>query len=186
MKRIKLIASLNNPKNYSNTRHNAGELWVDNFCNKNNFCFYKDKYLSGYYSIFKTYNYDLHIFKPDSYMNICGKHIAMYSNVNNISSNEILIVYDDIDLLIGKIKLKSNINSTSHNGLKSIIHFVGNSVFLLRVGIGKKNISNLNKYLLSSFSKLEKDIVFNSINKSLLYIDDILNLSWSLVMNKIH
>ncbi len=188
MFKLSLIASLNNPRSYSFTRHNIGSWWLNEFCSLNNISITFNKFYNSY--IGKLYLYDnvLHLLEPNVYMNINGEVINAYCNDNNISYINSMIVHDDLDLNVGCIRIKFGGGNAGHKGLISLTNSFSSSEFLrLRIGIGKPiNKSVSNNYVLSKCSFVEEKIIKKSIYKSMLFIDDLVNLSWSLFMNKFH
>jgi len=148
---MKLVAGLGNPgKEYENTRHNAGFIVVDNI----------EKILEKQNSKNK-----IKFIKPYTFMNNSGKEVVFYiKNKKNLS--ELVVIYDDIDIPLGKIKISFNRSSGGHNGVESIIKSVKSQEFIrIRVGIcqttptGKnrkpKGEDKVIKFLLGEFKKEE-------------------------------
>lgn len=179
---MKLIVGLGNPgKEYQNTRHNIGFMTLDN-------------YLAGldwkensyaYYINIKNEKKNVLFIKPKTYMNLSGNAVSYFVNYYKINKNDILIIQDDLDLELGKIKLKYNSSSGGHNGIKSIIENLHTQEFLrLKLGISKPD-GNIINYVLDKFSKTELDILNN--NKIIIndIIDDFINgTSYDKLMNK--
>ncbi len=177
-----LLVSLNNPREYFYTRHNAGAWWLKYFCFINNVFLFMD-YLTNsyYYKIIPFKGKCLHILEPNVYMNNNGKIIYDYICKHDISFKNIIVVHDDLDLNLGMIKLSYKIDNLCHNGIRSVVDFFKfNTFYRLRIGLGKpKYVQNVSNYVLGVPSKKEFDSYFRCIKNSFFYIDDILNFSFS-------
>jgi len=182
---MKLIVGLGNPgKEYDNTRHNIGFMIIDNYANKNNLKIDKNKF-NGLYTQFNYKNEKVILLKPQKYMNLSGEVIRDYVNFFKININDILIINDDLDMNVGKIKLKYKGSSGGHNGLKNIELNLGTNEYKrFKVGISNdKNIDTKN-YVLGKFTSEEKEVLNKIIDNSLNIINDYLDLDFDLVMNK--
>ena len=117
---MKLIVGLGNPgREYINTRHNIGFYCLDLFAREINATF-KDKF-NGMYAKVKINNQDVILLKPLTYMNLSGECVREFVNYFKIEPKDILVIHDDLDMEIGRIKLKENTSSGGHNGIKDII-----------------------------------------------------------------
>lgn len=163
-----LIVGLGNPgKEYENTRHNAGFWCVDKLSKDfyANFS-HKIKYQAEVASfIFDSEKHFL--LKPLTYMNNSGDAISSFLEDNQILPNQILVIEDDINLPVGRIRLRANGSAGGHNGLKSIISVIGEDFWRLRIGVGqpKENFSNdtqhekLISHVLGEISPTESQIL---------------------------
>ena len=163
---MKLIVGLGNPgKEYKNTRHNIGFMILDNYLGKVE---WKNKMESQIYST-EINNTPVIFIKPQTYMNLSGLAVQKICNYYKISIENILIIQDDLDIELGKYKLKRNSSSGGHNGIKSIIKEIGSESFSrLKIGIGKSNLIPTDKYVLAKFTKKETEILeseFTTFNK---------------------
>lgn len=150
---MKLIVGLGNPgKEYKNTRHNVGFMIIDNYLGKVE---WKIKHESNVFQ--KEINNEQVLFvKPLTYMNLSGLAVQKLVKYHKIDIKDILIIHDDLDLEIGKYKLKRNSSSGGHNGIKSIITELQTEEFArLKVGISKNNQIPTDKYVLGKFSTNE-------------------------------
>ncbi|MCX8092961.1 MAG: aminoacyl-tRNA hydrolase [Candidatus Goldbacteria bacterium] len=156
---MKLIAGLGNKgKEYNNTRHNIGFIFLDYFADKIKIQF-KDKNKLAIYS-FKNIGGERIIFiKPQTYMNQSGRAIKFFMDRHKINITDILIIHDDIDLNFARIKIKKGGGDAGHNGIKSIIQEVGAGDFCrIRIGIGRpKEKGNEADFVLDRFSNEEKN-----------------------------
>ena len=130
---MKLIVGLGNPgKEYENTRHNLGFLIVDQLANKLNVELSKKKFNGLYYQ-----NKEYILLKPQTYMNNSGECILAFLNYFRIPLDNLLVIYDEIALPLGKFRYRGQGSDGGHNGMKNIIKFVGSKDFKrLRIGIG--------------------------------------------------
>lgn len=137
-KRMYLIVGLGNPEQeYSNTRHNMGFDTINQISTKYNIETKKSKF-QGLYGKGKIEDEDVILLKPQTYMNLSGICIKQFVEFYKIDKEEILIIYDDMDIEPGKIKIKKKGSSGGHNGMKSIIQELGTEEFhRIRIGIGK-------------------------------------------------
>lgn len=165
---LKLVTGLGNPgKEYENTRHNAGFLIIDSILETLPGTFSKKDQCSStiWEGRFKGRNLILQ--KPLTFMNLSGKAVAGVCNKKNIGPQELLLVYDDMDLPLGKIRIRKNGSGGGHNGVQSVIDEIGSQDFpRLRVGIGRSDKNNAQiDHVLSGFSPEESEI-FEKVRKA--------------------
>lgn len=148
---MKLITGLGNiGEKYCFTRHNAGFMVLDKWALDNNASFKEDKKLK----CFITKLGENILIKPTTFMNLSGEAVRAVMDYYKIDVKDILIVYDDIALDLGRIRFRANGSDGGHNGIKSIIKHVGTKEFdRLKIGIGPQpNIPSEN-YVLQNFPK---------------------------------
>ena len=148
---MKLIAGLGNiGDKYCFTRHNAGFMVLDKLALDNNFSFREESKLK----CFLAKSNDVIYIKPTTFMNLSGEAVRAVMDYYKIDVKDILIVYDDIALDLGRIRFRANGSDGGHNGIKSIIKHVGTKEFdRLKIGIGPQpNIPSEN-YVLQNFPK---------------------------------
>lgn len=182
---MKLIVGLGNPgKEYENTRHNIGFDVVDNYLKKLGIEANKNKF-EGLYVESNIKGEKVVFVKPQKYMNLSGEVVRKYYDFYKVNIEDILIIHDDLDQDLGKIKLKRNSSSGGHNGIKNIeLHLGTKNYKRLKVGISNdKNIDTKN-YVLSKISKEERKVLDNSIDICSNIIDDFFKLSFDELMNK--
>lgn len=181
-----LIVGLGNPgKKYEKTRHNTGFQVTDVFAHKNNLVFETKKN----YEIAEGYLDDIPIFllKPLTFMNLSGKAVSEFLKYKNLLSLEkTVVIYDDLDLPVGKLRLKWNGGSGGHKGVNSIINECGNKNFYhLKIGIGRPPLKELIEfYVLEKFSKNEKEIIDEAIEKATMCIISLIKEGPQMAMNK--
>lgn len=164
-----IIAGLGNPsKEYENTRHNAGFMAIDALADKLSISMNSSKHKAivgtGYIEGEKVL-----LMKPLTYMNLSGESIIDAVNFYKIDSeDELIIIYDDIAMDVGKLRLRSKGSAGGHNGIKSIITHLGNDKFKrIRIGVGNKPDGyDLADYVLGHFSKEDKVIITDACKKA--------------------
>ena len=186
---LKLIVGLGNPEQkYLPTRHNVGFWVLDSLAQELSKKFTLSK---KYESELFEYEYEtklFHMMKPLSYINNSGKPIKKFIKNKDINPENILIIYDDLDLDVGKIRLKLDGGSGGHNGLNSIIEQIGSKNFWrLRVGIGKpyKKHEVIN-YVLGKPSQFDKSIIDKNIKVMLSEINSFFKGESTKLMNKLN
>ena len=186
---LQLIVGLGNPEQkYMPTRHNVG-FWVADSISKKlakDFAFHK-KYESDLFE----YEFEsclFHFMKPLSYINNSGVPIKKFIKNKNIEAENILIIYDDLDLAVGKIRLKQGGGSGGHNGLNSIIEQIGSKNFWrLRIGIGKPDDKNkVIDYVLGRPSLDDKNLINKSIDLLIEEINTFFSGESTKLMNKLN
>ena len=174
---MKLIVGLGNiGKEYQNTRHNVGFLTIDNISIETNINFSHNKF-DGLYGIGYYNNHKIILLKPQSYMNNSGIVIKNIINYYKIDIKDILVIYDEVDLPIGKIRIKPYGSSNGQKGMQNIIDNLNDTnINRLRIGIGNNPQYDIKDYVLSKFDKEEKLLLDTSISKatkaSLFFIDN--------------
>jgi len=157
---MKLIIGLGNPgKNYEQTRHNIGQAVIKDLSRKLNVVL-KRGLFSGSLSVkCRIKKQECLLAAPLSYMNLSGGAVKSLVRKHKIGLKDLIIVSDDLDLELGKLKLKAGGSSGGHKGLESIIAVLGTNDFCrLRIGIGRPDNKSIDisDYVLSGFKKSEK------------------------------
>lgn len=181
---MKLIVGLGNPgKEYENTRHNIGFQVIDNYLENKNITWHQK--FKSLYTDLNINNEKVYFLKPETYMNLSGIAIREFIKYYDIELKDILIIHDDLDLPLGKIRLKINSSSGGHNGIKSIIDNLQTSAFArLKIGIAKNKLSDTKDYVLGNFSTSEKKILADNMTLYKQVIDDFLCSDINRLMNK--
>lgn len=182
---MKLVVGLGNiGREYENTRHNMGFMFVDRYLKDKNITDkFKEKFKAMYIET-KINNEKVIFIKPMTYMNNSGLAVKAFVDFYKLSIEDILVISDDLDLDLGKFRLRSSGSSGGHNGLKSIISCLGTDNFKrLRVGISNDG-DDVIDYVLSKFSKTEMakiDTLFTTLVKVL---DDYFVQDFTSLMSK--
>jgi len=180
-----IIIGLGNPgEQYKNTRHNVGFMAVDEFAKKNNFPEFK---LQKKYNAEISENEKIILAKPQTFMNNSGETVKKIILKNNAES--LIVIHDDIDLPIGKIKIIKERGSAGHKGVESIIKSIGNEGLIrFRIGIKPQNriynIQNTKKLVLEKFTAEEQDIINQTISRTIGALDLFVKEGLDSVMNE--
>ena len=180
-----LIAGLGNPgKEYENTRHNAGFLVLDTLAQKlgADLSERKHRALCGKAVIGGQ---KVILLKPQTYMNSSGESIRAAADYYKVPPEDILVVYDDISLAPGQLRIRAKGSAGGHNGIKSIIAHLGTQEFpRVKVGIGEKPPRmDLADYVLGHFSSGEKKIMGEAAKEAADAICEIVNVGIEQAMN---
>ena len=173
-----LIVGLGNPgKQYERTRHNCGFRAVDMIADKLGCKIDKGKF-QGLYGQVTYAGGKLFLLKPQTFMNLSGRSVLQLSAYYNIPPQRIIVLFDDISLPPGRLRIRGNGSAGGHNGIKSIIQELGSQEFpRVKIGVGAKPHpeQDLADWVLSNFSAAEeKDLAValeNSADASLCIID---------------
>lgn len=182
---MKLVVGLGNPgKEYENTRHNVGFDIVDTYLKNINLEANKSKF-DGMY-IDTIINDEKVIFlKPQKYMNLSGEVVRKYVDYFKINIEDILVIQDDLDQELGKIKLKENSSSGGHNGIKNIeLHLGTKDYKRLKIGVSNNKAIDTKDYVLGHFTKEERKVIDESIKISCSIIDDFFKINFDRLMGK--
>jgi PTH1 family peptidyl-tRNA hydrolase len=132
-----LIVGLGNPgAEYHETRHNAGWMVVDAFAAQQEVTFEDKRY--GYLAQTSVKGRKLFILKPTTYMNLSGNAVRYWLEKENIPTEHLLVIVDDLALPLGKMRLRGNGSNGGHNGLGHIQQLIGQKYARLRIGIGSE------------------------------------------------
>ena len=182
---MKLVVGLGNKgREYENTRHNMGFMLVDRYLQYKNITDkFKEKFNAMY--IETTINNEKVIFiKPMTYMNNSGIAVRAFVDFYKLNSEDVLVISDDLDLDLGKFRLRRNGSSGGHNGLKSIISHLGTDNFKrLRIGISNDKDDVIN-YVLSKFSKKELGEIDTMFDTLVDVLDDYFVMDFTSLMSK--
>ncbi|AIS58677.1 peptidyl-tRNA hydrolase [Listeria ivanovii subsp. londoniensis] len=182
---MKLIAGLGNPgKKYERTRHNVGFMVVDELSFRHQTPWKKAKF-NGMVSEINVNGEKMLLVKPLTFMNASGECIRPLMDYYNIPMKDVLIIYDDLDLPVGKIRLRQKGSAGGHNGMKSIIQHVKTQEFnRIRVGVSRPSHGEVINYVLGDFPKSEQADIIETIQKSADAVEDFAKLPFIEVMNK--
>ena len=154
-----LIVGLGNPEEeYANTRHNMGFDTINKLAKQYNIEINKKKF-KGLYGTGIIEGKKVILLKPQTYMNLSGESIREIVDFYKIQTADIILIYDDIDIDVGIIKIRKKGGPGTHNGMKSVIKHLGTGDFArVRVGIGSpQNKSDLINYVIGAIPKEEQE-----------------------------
>ena len=164
-----LIVGLGNPgKEYAKTRHNCGFRAIDILAEKLNCKIDKCKF-QGLYGQTTWNGTKLFLLKPQTFMNLSGRSILQLSSYFNIPPQRIIVIFDDISLEPGRLRIRANGSAGGHNGIKSIINEVGSQDFpRVKIGVGAKANAeqDLADWVLSTFSASEEKALSSALNNA--------------------
>ena len=168
---IRLIVGLGNPESkYEGTRHNAGFMFAERLLTKLPRAF-REHRIHGFQSYYWKGTYagaPLIVQTPLTYMNLSGEAVAPLMRSEGIAPDEVLVVHDDMDIPLGRIRIRRGGGSAGHNGIKSLIEEIGGEGFhRIRIGVGKKPEGwDLADYVLSRIGKEEFPIFREACEKA--------------------
>jgi len=182
---MKLIVGLGNPgKQFEQTRHNVGFAVIDELSDRLGIELDKTKH-KGIYGMGTILGNKVLILKPLTYMNLSGECIRPVMDYYNIGIEDVMVIYDDLDLPVGKIRIRTKGSAGGHNGIKSTVANLGTQQFnRIRIGIDRpKNGMQITDYVLGRFTEEEKNSVKESVEKSASACEKWLNTPILQVMN---
>ena len=165
-----LVVGLGNPdKKFGLTRHNSGFLCVDNIAEKENFQIKKLKFKSLYADVSLAGHRCL-VMKPQTYMNNSGEAVRDCAQFYKIPPEHIIVIFDDISLEVGKMRIKRKGSDGGHNGIKSIIYHLNSDNFpRIKIGVGSKPHPeyDLKDWVLSNFTNSEQKTLVEVFDNAL-------------------
>lgn len=182
---MKLVVGLGNPgREYDNTRHNVGFMAIDRIVSALGLSFDRNKF-NGSYCTGIISGEKIIFLKPLEYMNLSGNVIRRFIDFFDISFSDILIIHDDLDMDVGRIKLRPRGGSGGHNGLKNIESNLGTQEYSrVKIGISNNKKYDTKDYVLGKFSKDELDIMNKTFDMIPDLFNDYLSMNFDKLMNK--
>ena len=167
MRAMKLIVGLGNPgAEYEKTRHNVGWMVVDAFAKKFRIevSRHEKNAMTG---TGRVAGGSVMVAKPLTYMNLSGESVRLLSNAYLEATQDLMVVYDDIDLPLGRLRIRQNGSAGTHNGMRSILAELQSENFpRLRVGIGAAGEGRLRDYVLDAFAPDEQPAIDRAIARA--------------------
>lgn len=166
--KMKLIIGLGNPGDkYKNTKHNIGFIVADQLAQSLGLTFNQTKFKS-LYAEGRIGTEKIIIVKPQTFMNLSGESVQPWLDFYKLEPEDILVIYDDMDLEVGQIRLRLKGGSGGHNGIKSMIQHLGGQTFnRIRVGIGRPYPKqSVVSHVLSQFAKEDENAAANGVHES--------------------
>ena len=165
---MKVIAGLGNPdKKYARTMHNMGFMAVDRLAEKLNIDFDK-KGFKGVYAEYNRGGEKFIIIKPQTYMNLSGECVREVLNFYKLSPEDLIVVYDDLDINIGSVRIRQKGSAGTHNGMRNIVLNLQSTDFLrIRVGTKPERAgTDIIDYVLSNVPKSEEEKFASAIDRA--------------------
>ncbi len=180
-----VIVGLGNPgRKYQNTRHNLGFITLDRLAERHNIKVSKIafKALVGDGSI---NNQKVLLVKPQTYMNLSGESVREVLSYYKVEPEKLIVIYDDIDIETGKLRIRKKGSAGSHNGMRSIIFQIKNESFpRVRIGIGGERKMSLRDFVTGGFSKEEKPLLEAAVERGVNAVESIIAKGIDEAMNK--
>lgn len=190
MSNLKLIVGLGNPgPSYMETRHNAGQIFVEEIARAFQITLSSDKKFFGISGSGLINNQEIKLLIPSTFMNRSGQAVSAMSNFYKIPMEQILVAHDELDFDPGTIKIKSGGGHGGHNGLRDIISACGNNkeFYRLRIGIGHPgNPKQVSDYVLKKAPPKEHEQILASIDEAIRHLPDMVKGDWQTAMQKLH
>lgn len=181
---MKLIVGLGNPgAKYKNTRHNMGYMVVDEFISSLGLTFDRAGFNASYV-IFKVEGENIIVLKPETYMNLSGESVKAVVDYFNIPLEDIIIIYDDMDLNVGTLRIKEKGSSGGQKGMQSIIEKLkSEEIKRIRVGIGKPEFGAID-YVLGKISKEDIEKTNETIKRASNALKEYLKNGFKMMVSK--
>ena len=165
---VKMIVGLGNPgSKYNDTKHNIGFMAIDRIVKNLDVNFTEDKNFKAEIGSDFINGEKIYFIKPTTFMNNSGIAVKALLTYYNISIKDMIIIYDDLDMEVGKIRFRQKGSAGGHNGIKSIIAHLGTQEFdRIKVGIGRQNgrMTVIN-HVLGKFDKNDEIMISNTLDK---------------------
>ena len=180
-----VIIGLGNPgKRYENTRHNLGFITVDKIARENDINVNKIKHKAlvgeGIISGHKVL-----LIKPQTYMNLSGESVREVFEFYKIEPEKLLVIFDDIDIPMGQLRIRKKGSAGTHNGMKSIIYQIQTDQFpRIRIGIGNDRKRGLISHVIGGFKKEEKAAIEDAVIRAAKAVTDILDIGIEKAMSE--
>jgi len=186
---MKLIIGLGNPgKKYESTWHNLGFLIIDQLLISHDLGKLKRSWrFKAELLKAEFYGEGVIFVKPQTFMNNSGQVVAAIAKFYKITPQDIIVIHDDLDLPLGKIRISHDSSAGGHNGVKSIIEKLGSQNFIqLKIGIRSELLEQMDSadYVLMRWQKNESKTVLGQIKKAAEATTDIINLGLKKAMNR--
>jgi PTH1 family peptidyl-tRNA hydrolase len=179
---VRIIVGLGNPgMTYAHTRHNIGFDIVDAFAKKHKVKF-SGRSGNALVGKYERLGNEILFVKPMTFMNNSGNCVGSIARKHNANPSELLVIYDDVDLPLGKMRIKPSGSSGGHNGMKSIIEKLGSKEFpRMRIGIDKSSFTV--DHVLTRFNRQQRKIIDATIADAVNALEDIIDDGLDKAMN---
>lgn len=181
-----LIVGLGNPESdYAKTRHNMGFNVVNKLAEKFNIEVNKTKF-KALFGTGTINNEKVVLIKPQTFMNLSGEAVQEFANFYKVDPQNIIVIFDDIDTVPGKIRIRRNGSAGTHNGMKSVVQCLATENFpRVRVGIGKPEFKgDLINYVIGHVPEEEMQEMLKGVDLAAQAVEEILASGIDCAMNK--
>ncbi|MEA1885322.1 MAG: aminoacyl-tRNA hydrolase [Thermotogota bacterium] len=184
MKRIAMIGLGNPGPRYTSTRHNAGFLSLDEFIRR--YAVIQKEENKKSYQLYQCImeGVKVYLLKPMTYMNLSGIAVREFAQKTGLETEELILIYDDVSLELGRIRLRKNGSAGGQKGMKNIIQELGtDEIKRIKIGIGPKTIPSLPDFVLSKFREEEQEKLAWVLEQTAKAMKDIIKEDFDSVMN---
>ena len=185
MKRIAMIGLGNPGPQYVSTRHNAGFLSLDEFIRR--YAIIQKEENKKNYQLYQCIMEDVRVYllKPMTYMNLSGMAVREFVQKTGLETEELIIIYDDVSLELGRIRLRKSGSAGGQKGMKNIIQELGtNEIKRVKIGIGPKTIPSLPDFVLSKFREEEHEKLEWALEQTAKAMKEIIHKDFDTIMNR--
>lgn len=180
-----LIAGLGNPgKKYEKTRHNMGFMTIDKLAEKHKVSVDKSKF-KALVGEFNLVGEKIILMKPQTYMNLSGEAIREAVNFYKLDLKNVLVIYDDLDIPVGALRIRTAGSPGTHNGMRSVVSNLGSQKFpRIRIGIGNDEQRDIIDFVIGKLSKDDEEILNDTIESASLAVECFIAEGIDKAMNK--
>lgn len=179
-----IIAGLGNPgKKYENTRHNIGFITMDYLAERHDIKINKIKH-KALVGEGRIAGQKVLLVKPQTYMNLSGESLREVMDYYKVDIEDMIVVYDDIDLPAGTVRIRKKGSAGTHNGMRSIVQHLGQDFPRIRMGIGNDRRGDLVDFVLGGFSKEDREVLEPAVERAALAIESYVDEGIEKAMNK--
>lgn len=182
---MKIIAGLGNPgEKYSHTRHNIGFMFIDLL--SKDFCIPLDRRnFRARWGRGKIHSEEVILIKPQTYMNLSGYSVSRFKDRFDLSLKDIFVIYDDVDLPFGKLRIKTRGGAGGHKGIQSTIDSLRSNCFpRLRMGIGRPENDEMVEHVLEPFTPDERVALSSLLERAKEAMESVIQDGISSAMNE--
>ena len=187
---IRLIVGLGNPgERYLNTRHNAGVWFLQSVARFSESTFKEEKKFFGQVAMARFSDSEVMLLLPQTYMNESGRSVAAIANYYKMNPSQILVAHDEVDLPVGRLRLKEDGGLAGHNGLRDISRRLGSSIGFkrLRIGVGRPKLEDdLVEHVLGKPPLSERKLIEDAILLTHSLLSELVTGSWQKALSKLH
>jgi PTH1 family peptidyl-tRNA hydrolase len=180
-----LLVGLGNPgPEYANTRHNVGFMVLDTLSQRHRIPIRRSLHQARV-GEGQLAGEPVVLAKPLTYMNVSGRAVAPLARQHSLPPEHVVVIYDDADLPLGKIRVRARGSAGGHGGLKSILASLGSSEFpRVRIGIGRSAGSDLVEHVLRSFRPDEREVIHHAVERAADAVECLLTEGVEIAMNR--
>lgn len=180
-----IIVGLGNPgRKYENTRHNLGFITIDRLASKHDIKVDKIKF-KALVGDGRIAGQKVLLVKPQTYMNLSGESVREVANFYKVEPDEIIVIYDDLDLPLGNLRIRKSGSAGTHNGMKSVVYQLKSDQFpRVRIGIGQNGDKDIIDFVIGGFRKEEVPILKDTVDKAVMAIESMIGETVDIAMNK--